>query len=152
MRISIVAVGRLKAGPERALIERYAKRLDWPLDIREIEVKGRLAGAKLLRAEGERLLARTPEGARLVALDERGKVMASREFADLLARWRDDGVAEVAFLIGGADGLADEVRARADRVIAFGPATWPHMLVRVMLAEQIYRASSILAGHPYHRD
>ena len=152
MRVSILAVGKLRQGPERALLDKYRKRLSWPLEVKEVEVKGSLKGAALTRAEGERLLALVPAGARLVALDERGKALSSRVFANLLAGWQDQGQADVAFVIGGADGLSDEVRSRADRMIAFGPATWPHLLARVMLAEQLYRAASIIAGHPYHRD
>lgn len=101
--------------------------------------------------EGEALLAALPDGGRVVALDERGRSEASEAFATRLGRWRDDGVRTVGFIIGGADGLDDAVRKKADLVLSFGAFTWPHMLVRAMLAEQIYRAQSILAGHPYHR-
>lgn len=142
----------MRPGPERTLLEKYLKRISWPLEVKEVDAKGRLEGAALQRAEGKRILALVPAGAQLVALDERGKALSSRAFAELMADWQDRGLADVAFAIGGADGLSEEVRARADHLIAFGPATWPHLLVRVMLAEQLYRAASILAGHPYHRD
>ena len=113
-----------------------------------LEVEGR-KGGKL--AEAEAILAKT-DGARLIACDERGKSFASRDFAARVAALRDDGVRQLAFVVGGADGLDASVRAAAAEVISFGPATWPHALARVMLAEQIYRAVSILAGAPYHRD
>ena len=101
--------------------------------------------------EGEALLAAVPDGARIVALDERGKSQTSEAFAKRLGIWRDDGVRAVAFLIGGADGLDESLRKRADMVVSFGALTWPHMLVRALLAEQLYRAHTILTGHPYHR-
>lgn len=162
MRILIAAVGRLKAGPEKSLFDDYVKRLSWPLTLREVEARGRLSGAELKSREGELLLAALDQGARgarpgrragqrLLALDERGSDLASAAFASRLAAWRDQGAEEIAFAIGGADGLHQAVRDRADGLIAFGRMTWPHMLARVMLAEQIYRAQQILAGHPYHR-
>ncbi|MDJ0825206.1 MAG: 23S rRNA (pseudouridine(1915)-N(3))-methyltransferase RlmH [Rhodobacter sp.] len=155
MRLSICAVGRLRAGPERTLTDDYLARFDrtgrtlglGPSAVVEVEDKkggGVPAEAALLRKA-------VPAGARVVALDERGKTLSSLDFARLLARWRDDGVADAAFLIGGADGLDPALRAEADFGLSFGPMVWPHMLVRVMLAEQLYRAASILAGSPYHR-
>jgi 23S rRNA (pseudouridine1915-N3)-methyltransferase len=104
-----------------------------------------------MEAEAELLARALPAGAVLVTLDERGRVLSSPEFADQLAKWRDGGRQDVAFVIGGADGIAPSLRARADFSISFGRMVWPHMLVRVMLAEQLYRAASILAGAPYHR-
>lgn len=148
----IAAVGRLRAGPLSALIDSYAKRSTWPLTFREVEVRKRLSGPALCAAEGDMLLSAVPAGATLVALDETGRDLSSAEFAERLAGWRDGGVGDLAFLIGGADGLAPALRKRADLTLAFGRATWPHMMVRVLLAEQIYRAQTILAGHPYHRD
>lgn len=152
MRLTVIAVGRVRQGPVRALWEDYADRSGWPLSLVEVEAKAAgLTGARLKAAEADLLTARIPEGARLVALDERGDAPTSTAFADLLGGWRDEGVREAAFLIGGAEGLARPLVDRADRRIAFGPMTWPHQLVRVMLAEQLYRAQTILAGHPYHR-
>ena len=151
MRITVCAVGRLKPGPERELIDRFAKRIAWPFDIREVEEKRKLSGTELRAREGELLQAACPDGAVRVVLDERGKALASTAFADRLGTWRDSG-RDVAFLIGGADGHAAEIRENADFLLSFGAATWPHMLVRVMLTEQIYRAQEILAGHPYHRE
>jgi len=152
VRISIVAVGALRAGPERALVEKYLKRITWPVSVREVEEKRRLKGAELRRREGELILAACPGGARLVALDERGRTLTSAGFAARLGGWRDEGVAETVFAIGGADGLDDAVRGRADLVLSLGAMTLPHQLVRGVLLEQIYRAQTILAGHPYHRE
>ena len=151
MKLWLAAVGRVRPGPARDLYEEYAGRLSWPLTLREVEVKKRLSSDELKRQEAELLLAAIPPGATVVALDERGKTMGSAQFAEKIGVWRDRGVADLAFLIGGADGHGEAVRARADLLLAFGPMTWPHMMVRGMIAEQIYRAQQILAGHPYHR-
>ncbi|MCK8464684.1 23S rRNA (pseudouridine(1915)-N(3))-methyltransferase RlmH [Aliiroseovarius sp. S1339] len=155
MRVHICAVGRLRGGPERTLIDDYVTRFDrtgralglGPVEIHEVEDKkggGMGAEAALL----ERSL---PKGALICTLDERGKVMTSPDFANLIGRWRDDGRGDVAFVIGGADGIDPGLRAKADASLSFGKMVWPHMLVRVMLTEQLYRAASILAGSPYHR-
>ena len=138
MRLHIIARGKIGRSPEAELVERYAKRIAWPFKITELPDVGGTLPAPL-----------TP--ARDVALDERGKQLSSEEFAALLGKWRDDGVREVRFLIGAADGHGDAGRQQADLLIAFGAMTWPHMLARAMLAEQLWRATSILAGHPYHR-
>jgi 23S rRNA (pseudouridine1915-N3)-methyltransferase len=155
MRLHICAVGRLRTGPERELVDDYAQRLDrtgrplglGPLTEHEVEDR---RGTGM---EGEAaLLARAiPAGAVVVALDERGRMMASPALASLLAGWRDGGRQDAAFVIGGADGLWPALRDRADVVLSFGPMVWPHALVRVMLSEQLYRAVTILAGSPYHR-
>ncbi len=155
MRLTIAAVGRLKAGPERALIEDWLGRAGatgrplalGPVDIVEIDERK----VRDREAQSRRLAAAVPAGATSVALDERGEAMTSPAFARLLARERDGGAAQMVFLIGGADGLSDELRARS-RLMSFGPMVWPHMLARVMLAEQLYRAMTILAGLPYHRE
>ena len=151
MRLWLVAVGRLRPGPVRQLVEEYAGRSAWPLTVREVEAKKKLTGPALREHEGDLLLAAIPERATLIALDERGRDLSSTELAERLGRWRDDGVQDLAFAIGGADGLSRAVCNRAALMLAFGRATWPHMLVRAMLAEQIYRAQTILSGHPYHR-
>ncbi|PEQ12091.1 23S rRNA (pseudouridine(1915)-N(3))-methyltransferase RlmH [Novosphingobium sp. PC22D] len=138
MLLHIVARGKLGRSPEADLLDRYARRLSWPFKHTELPETG----------------GRIPEMAapgRLVLLDERGKAMTSEDFAAILGRWRDDGVREARFQIGAADGHDDETRARADLLVAFGAMTWPHLLARAMLAEQLWRATSILAGHPYHR-
>jgi 23S rRNA (pseudouridine1915-N3)-methyltransferase len=151
MRLRIVAVGRARRGPEVELFELYRKRLSWPLELVEVEEKRPLAVAQRIASEADLLRAKLPEGAPVVALDERGADLTSRALADNLGQWRDTGRPEIAFLIGGADGLAPELRDQADLTLRFGRVTWPHMLVRAMLAEQLYRAQQILSGHPYHR-
>lgn len=151
MRVEILAVGRARAGPERDLYDSYIKRIRWTVELREVEEKRRLPPAELKAREAGLLLAALPERAVTVALDGTGKDLSSEALAQKLGQWRDDGRGCVAFVIGGADGLAPEIRDRADLVLALGRQTWPHMLVRAMLAEQIYRAQQILAGHPYHR-
>lgn len=155
MRVQVCAVGRLRAGPERALTDDYYTRFDrtgrplglGPLTEIEVEDKKNLG----MSAEAVLLDRAIPTGALIVAMDERGKVMTSPDFADHLARWRDAGQQDIAFVIGGADGIDPRLRARADFAISFGAMVWPHMLVRVMLAEQLYRAATILGGGPYHR-
>jgi len=155
MRVHICAVGRLRKGPERDLYGDYLTRFDrtgralalGPAQLIEVEDKkggGMVAEAALL----ERAI---PAGSLICVLDERGSVQSSPEFADMLGQWRDQGRRDVAFVIGGADGIAPSLRDRADAALSFGKMVWPHMLVRVMLAEQLYRAASILSGGPYHR-
>lgn len=151
MKLTIAAIGRAGRGPERDLYEHYAGRIRWPLTLRELEEKKKLPPAQLIAREGELLLAAVSPKATLVALDRRGKVLDSEAFARQLARWRDDAVADVAFLIGGADGHGERLLKRAQLTVSFGAMTWPHLLARAMLAEQIYRAQQLLAGHPYHR-
>jgi len=152
LRLKIIAVGRLKAGPEFELVETYRKRLRpspaglGPLEIAEID--GRKAPDRALGIA----ISTLSKGAYKVALDEAGKGLTTKALAELLAQWRDRGVPEAAFIIGGADGLADETRKAADMVLSLGKLTWPHRLARAMIAEQLYRAASLLAGHPYHRE
>ncbi len=155
MRIAVIAVGKARAGPVHALAADYAKRLSqgsgaWRLAIVEVEAPARLPVADRMRREAELLATRVPAGAALVALDRQGKGLSSEDFAARLGAWRDQG-REVAFVIGGADGLARDLVTRAELVLSFGAMTWPHMLARAMLLEQLYRAGAILAGHPYHR-
>lgn len=155
MKVLIAAVGRLKSGPEKALASDYLERAGQagralqlgPFEVSEIdERKARDASAR-----SKRLIGAIPADAHAIALDERGAVLSSEAFAALLAELRDRGTPGTAFLIGGADGHDEALRARADRLVSFGPMVWPHGLARVMLAEQLYRAVSILAGTPYHR-
>jgi len=138
--LHIVARGRIGRSPEAELVERYMKRVTWPTKITELPDKG---SAKLPPL---------PSPAVTVMLDETGALLGSMSFAEKLGRWRDDGMRECRFLIGAADGFSDEERAAASLRIAFGAMTWPHMLARAMLAEQLWRATSILANHPYHRE
>ncbi|PTE16357.1 23S rRNA (pseudouridine(1915)-N(3))-methyltransferase RlmH [Pseudogemmobacter blasticus] len=155
MRLHLCAVGRLRAGPERALVDDYLDRLGKtgrPLGLgppEEHEVEDKRGGGMV--AEGQLLARAVPAGAAICVLDERGRQMTSPEFAEVLAGWRDAGRQDAAFVIGGADGIDPALRSRADLAISFGRMVWPHMLVRVMLAEQLYRAATILAGSPYHR-
>ena len=155
MRLHLCAVGRLRAGPERALVDDYLQRFDRTgraLGLgpaAEHEVEDRKGGG--MAAEAALLARAVPAGGALAVLDERGRMLSSPDLADTLARWRDGGRQDAAFVIGGADGVDPGLRDRADLVLSFGPMVWPHMLVRVMLAEQLYRAATILAGSPYHR-
>lgn len=153
MHISIIAIGRMQRGPEYELVQQYLGRLPWKYDIIEIELKKQSAqSAERKIREAERLSAAIPDGAAVVILDENGRALKSREFAGKIDDWQLTGISNIAFIIGGADGLDQSLIARADLKLAFGSLTWPHMMVRAMLAEQIYRAWSINAGHPYHRD
>ncbi len=154
MRILIAAVGRAKAGPERALFEHYQARLLNPfsLELKEVEEKRPLQGVELKQREADLLLGVVPKGALVIALDERGKSLPSTKFASKIGEWRDEGIRDIAFLIGGADGLDEKIRKQARLSLSFGAQTWPHMLVRGLLAEQVYRARCILGGHPYHRE
>ena len=155
MRVQICAVGRLRSGPERDLIDDYILRFDRTgraLGLGpavEHEVEDKKGGG--MAAEADLLARAIPAGALVAVLDERGAVMSSPDFAAQLAKWRDGGRQDVAFVIGGADGIAPHLRDRAEFSLGFGRMVWPHMLVRVMLAEQLYRAATILGGGPYHR-
>jgi 23S rRNA (pseudouridine1915-N3)-methyltransferase len=151
MRVVLACVGRARSGPEQDLYHQYLRRLTPPPALREVEEKRPLEPARLKAREAELLLAAVPDGAVVVALDEAGRDLGSEAFAARLGHWRDAGTADLAFLIGGASGHGDAVRARADLLLSLGRMTWPHMLVRALLAEQLWRAQAILAGHPYHR-
>lgn len=159
MRLLIAAVGRLKAGPERELLARFIDRANatgrslalTPIEIAEIPESTAQSVGKRKTDEAKALLSLLPSGAKLIALDERGKNITSADFAHTLARMRDDGAPCVALLIGGADGLDETLRKQAAMTMAFGAVTFPHQIVRLLLAEQIYRATTILSGHPYHR-
>ena len=155
MRVHILAVGKLRKSPEQTLIDDYLTRFDRTgraLGLgpaRVVEVEDRKGGGMVGEAA---VLARAiPSGAIACVLDERGKVESSPEFANRLGDWRDQGRSDLALIIGGADGIDASLRAQADHALSFGKMVWPHMLVRVMVAEQLYRAASILSGGPYHR-
>ena len=153
MKIIVAAIGKLnKKSPEQALIDDYVSKTKWPVQVVQVEEKKALRGVALQEAEGKLLLGQVPAGYKIVALDERGEQPSSRAFAAKIARWRDEGTDGIAFLIGGADGHRDLVRQKADYLLSFGRMTMPHFLARVVLVEQIYRAKTILDGHPYHRD
>ncbi len=152
MRITIAAIGRARRGPEADLYQHYAGRITPPPTLKEVEEKRPLAGDELKRREADLLRAALPDGATVVALDARGKSLSSMEFEKKLSAWRDGSVRDLAFVIGGADGLDDALLKGADFVLSLGPLTWPHLMVRGMLAEQLYRAQCIGKGHPYHRE
>ncbi len=138
MRLHVIARGKIGRSPEAELVDRYAKRIAWPIQFTELPDNGGNAPPPLAPA-------------RDVLLDERGKQLTSEEFAALLSGWRDQGVREARFHLGGADGHGDRARGEAHFLLGMGAMTWPHLLARAMLAEQLWRATSILAGHPYHR-
>lgn len=138
MLLHIIARGKIGRSPEAELVARYEKRMTWPFRVTELpETGGKVAEPS--------------SPARTVLLDERGRQLSSEELAAIIGRWRDDGVREARFVIGAADGHPDTERDRADLLLAMGAMTWPHLLARAMLAEQLYRATTIIAGHPYHR-
>jgi 23S rRNA (pseudouridine1915-N3)-methyltransferase len=160
MRVVLLAIGRMKKGPETELVERYVKRAEQAgrqIGLRGIEIieirESRAADAGKRMVEESIALANViPEGAVTVMLDERGDSLASADFADHIRKWRDAGVPAAVFIVGGPDGLAQSLRDKARLKLAFGAATWPHQMVRIMLLEQVYRAITILSGHPYHRE
>jgi len=159
MRLMLISIGRLKQGPERELAERYRERFDdigrklgfRGLEIHELPESRARDAATRINEEATAIAALIPDKSVLVALDERGSNIDSATFARHLGRWRDESVPHNVFVIGGADGLSPDLRRKAKLTMAFGAATWPHQMVRVMLLEQIYRSATILAGHPYHR-
>ena len=160
MRVSIAAIGRLKSGPEQDLVARYLERARGAgkllgltgFDISEFgEARGDNSAQRKSQEAGQ-LLGACPEGAQIIALDERGRTMSSPDFSTKLGRIRDEGARQTCFIIGGPDGLDASVRKKADLVLSFSPLTWPHQIVRALLCEQIYRAITIMSGHPYHRE
>jgi 23S rRNA (pseudouridine1915-N3)-methyltransferase len=160
VRVGIIAVGRMKQGPERELVGRYLDRAvsaGKALGLTGFAVteqtESRASSAPVRKAdEGKAIRAALPGGGIAVTLDEHGRTLSSEDFARRLARWRDEGRPAVSFVIGGADGLDPDLSGSADLTLSFSPLTWPHQLVRIMLAEQLYRATTILSGHPYHRE
>ena len=160
MRLVVAAVGRLKRGPEAQLAERYRERvrkIGRGIGLRDLEIvevaESRARDAARRKNEESIALANlVPEQAALVVLDEKGESLGTAAFADLLRRWRDNGHAACVFFLGGPDGIAAGLHQKADIHLAFGALTWPHQLVRIMLLEQLYRAATLLAGHPYHRE
>jgi len=150
LKIAILAVGKMKGDPAAGLYETYVARLPWKVALTEVEDKSRSA-AERQASECRKLLAALPKDAVLIALDPRGREISSEDFARAIDKWRAEGTKTLAFAIGGADGFTNEFRSHAKVALSFGPMTWPHLLARAMLAEQLYRASAILSGHPYHR-
>jgi 23S rRNA (pseudouridine1915-N3)-methyltransferase len=152
MKITIISIGKFsKNDPNFDLFLKYQKRLPWKLELKELETKGNLQGEVLKNKEAELLLAAAPNGAKIIALDEKGKNLSSPEFAKSIANFGNEGNSHLAFIIGGADGLSDHLKKHADLILSFGKMTFPHMMVRSFLAEQIYRAYTIINNHPYHR-
>lgn len=160
MNLSIIAVGKMKLGPERELLKKYIERAKKTgkqlalngFNIIEI-VESRLSSVAARKSEeAKAILAHIPNGAIIIALDENGKSINSLKFANNIANWRDNGKANICFIIGGADGLDNKIIANANMILAFSLLTWPHQLVRILLAEQLYRTTTILSNHPYHRE
>ena len=160
MRVGLVAIGRMKQGPERELVARYLDRAIASgkalgltgFAVSELNESRASSAASRKTEEAKAIGAQLPAGGLVIALDERGKTLGSDDFAKRIARWRDDGKSALSFVIGGADGLDPSFVKAADLTLSFSPLTWPHQLVRIMLAEQLYRATTILSGHPYHRE
>lgn len=152
MRLTLAAIGKLREGPEKQLFTQYAARLPWKIELKEIEAKKHLPAPRRVEEEC-RLLREAAAGAqRIVLLDERGEMLTSQAFAEKIKRWQVDGDSQIAFIIGGADGVTEALRKTAHLVLSFGRVSWPHLLARALLAEQLYRAHTLIAGHPYHRE
>ncbi len=151
MKILIAAIGKAKPSPEQELMRSYLKRLPWKVECKEFDSRGD-DGAKRKAKENAQLLDACKGSEKIIALDESGKALGSREFAEMLGKWQQQGCSSVAFIIGGADGLEAETLQKSNLVWSLGRVTWPHMLMRALLAEQLYRAYSVLTNHPYHRD
>ena len=151
MRVLIIAVGRGRRDLCTPLFAEYVKRLPWRTELKEVKAQGRVSAGERLDQEGKLVLDALPDSGLIAALDRGGKSLTSEAFAGKLQDWQNRSIPIITFLIGGANGFSHSVLQRSDEVMAFGNMTWPHMLARVMLAEQLYRASTILSGHPYHR-
>lgn len=154
MRITILSIGKFENSPHKAVFENYLKRLKWKVELRELELKNaqNLSVAKIKEGEGDLILKALKPSSKLIALDEKGKQFGSLAFAKMLADFAVDGDSDLTFVIGGSDGLSSEVLQKAHLKISFGMMTFPHLMVRAILMEQLYRAQSIIAGHPYHRE
>jgi len=151
MKITIAAAGRFRGGPEKELYQKYIERLPWPISLSEVDERHIKDKRKQRQQEARKLEKAVPKASTIVALDEIGTGLSSDGLAKKIGGWQDQGVRDLTFLIGGADGLSPELLKCADLVLSLGAMTWPHMMVRVMLAEQLYRASTLISGHPYHR-
>ncbi len=152
MKITILAIGKFRnIDPAQELFLEYKKRLNWKIDLKELELKGNLQGEILKIKEGELLLSKVPNGSKIIALDEKGKMFSSEEFADVIKNYGNQGSSDLTFIIGGADGLSGELKQKADLILSFSKMTFPHLMIRSFLIEQIYRANTIISGHPYHR-
>jgi 23S rRNA (pseudouridine1915-N3)-methyltransferase len=152
MNIHILSIGKFKNNPQKEIFETYLKRLPWNVVLRELEVKSAVNGEVLKQKEGELLLGSVPGSAKIILLDEKGKNFSSKEFADQIQTYQDNGQNNLAFIIGGASGVSEEVKKKSQLILSLGKLTFPHMMVRSILAEQLYRAYSIINNHPYHRE
>jgi len=151
MRVTLAAVGKMKDSPEKVLLEKYIRQLPWAFTLKEIDIKKSLESDQRKEAEAQKLLEACSDAHKLIALDERGENQSSESLAKHIAGWQQQGCSHIAFIIGGQDGLSQSIRDKSHLLLSFGKLTWPHMLVRPMLAEQLYRIHTILSGHPYHR-
>ena len=151
MNLTIIAVGRMKKGPERSLWDVYAKRLRWPLKLIEVEAKNSFGVEETKRKEADLLLSRAPKASVVVALDQNGLAVSSVDFSKKIGKWQDNGINNLTLVVGGSDGLDKGVLDKAQLSISLGRMTWPHMMARVMLLEQLYRTQCILNKHPYHK-
>ena len=151
MNINIIAVGRIRSGPEKTLIENYSRRIKWPIEFREVEEKKKLKGLELKKRQGDLLLNQCPPESKIIVLDQCGKNLPSTELANVFKNWQGNRVKEVCMLIGGADGVDENISKNVDLTISLSNMTFPHMLARIILVEQIYRSETIINNHPYHK-
>jgi 23S rRNA (pseudouridine1915-N3)-methyltransferase len=152
MKINILSIGKFKKNSNfEQIFNEYKKRIPWKVSLKELLANKKLSGESLKKIEGEKLLQNTNTKGKVISLDERGKIITSTEFANLIKSYQLNGISNIDFIIGGADGLSEEVRKKSDYVLSFGKMVFPHLMIRTMLIEQIYRASTILSGHPYHK-
>lgn len=153
MKITILSIGKFRnQDPSRELFLEYQKRLNWKVELKELELKGNIQGEALKIKEGELLLSKVPNNSKIIALDEKGKMFSSPEFATVIKNYGNQGSSDLTFIIGGADGLSNELKQKADLMLSLGKMTFPHLMIRSFLIEQIYRANTIINGHPYHRN
>ena len=151
MNIIIIAVGRIRSGPEKTLIENYSRRIKWPIEFREVEEKKKLKGLELKKRQGDLLLNQCPPESKIIVLDQCGKNLPSTKLASIFKNWQSNRVKEVCILIGGADGVDENISENVDLTISLSKMTFPHMLARIVLVEQIYRSETIINNHPYHK-
>jgi len=152
MKINILSIGKFKKNSNyEKIFNEYKKRLSWEINLKEINVQKKLKNESLKKIEGEKLLQNKNPKTKIISLDERGKIISSVEFANLIRSYQLNGYSNIDFIIGGAEGLSEQVRQNSDYILSFGKMVFPHLMVRVMLIEQLYRASTILSGHPYHK-
>jgi 23S rRNA (pseudouridine1915-N3)-methyltransferase len=152
MKITILSIGKFRnLDPCKELFLEYQKRLNWKIELKELELKGNIQGEALKIKEGELLISKVASGSKIIALDEKGKIFSSEEFATVIKNYGNQGNSDLTFIIGGADGLSAQLKQKADLILSFSKMTFPHLMIRSFLIEQIYRANTIISGHPYHR-